>query len=169
MITLIHSANKKNKILFSIAILFFCSLQTLWAKPVPSLKIEMSWSSPPAVNETSTIELTIFSYISSDQLNFKIDLPANVRIVSGDVSAVLPIEKGEPKQLTIDVFIEEQAVGEIRTEIYIGSKESAYFSAADSLSINPSSSSSVMKSRVRTEPTYRRTEREGVGLREYRL
>jgi len=151
-------------------VIFFCSLQMAWAKPAPSVKVELNWVEPPKVNQTSKIDISIFSHIASEQLTLNITVPKGINLIKGEANSVISIEKGKAKHVIVEVLIEDNVSGDINAEVQIGSKKSSFFFASDTLSVDFSETSkSKLIARERTEPAFKRTEREGVGLREYRI
>jgi len=162
--------NRKMKISLCIAVIFFCSMQMVWAKPAPSVKVELNWMEPPTVNQASKIDIGIFSHIVSEQLKLNITVPKGISLIQGDANSVISIEKGKAKHIIFEVFIEDNASGDINVEVHIGSKKSSYFFASDTLAVDFSEGAkSKLRARERAEPEFKRTERQGVGLREYRI
>ncbi len=162
--------NRKMKISLCIAVIFFCSLQIVWAKPAPSVKVELNWVDPPSVNQISKIDIAVFSHISSEQLKLTVTVPKGISIIQGDAKSVISIEKGKVKHIIFNVFIEDNVSGEISAEIHMGSTKSSFFFASDTLSVDFSEAAkSKLRARERIEPEFKRTERQGVGLREYRI
>jgi len=149
--------------------LCFSVTTPIFAKPAPSIKVDMNWVNPPVENQQAEIHIRLVSHISTDQLKMNIIVPDGIQVISGEINRIMQIKKGEAKHVRVEVFIEEKAKGDIHTKVTIGSPDDSYFSASDSLTVDFSGETSLLKARERSTPTYQRTEREGVGLREYRL
>ena len=161
--------NRRIKIVLGTAIVLLCMVQTVFSKPMSSVKVTMNWVEQPIENQVSTIDISILSQLDSDNLRFNLSLPSGVRLISGQEYSVFVVKKGVEKHISIEVFVEEKAQGEITTEVSIGARGKTFFSSKGVLFIDFSNNISQMKARQRAEPAFKRTERDGVSLREYRI
>ena len=150
-------------------VLMFAVFNPIWAKPMPSLQVDLQWVNAPLVNQVSEIDITIVSHLATKQLQVNIVLPAGVHLTEGEAQRVIEVEKSKVKVLRLPVMVDEKASGEINVKVSIGSEKQAYFTATASLPVNEPGANQLLKSRSQVEPKYQRTEREGVKLREYQI
>ena len=149
--------------------LFIIPLTSVVAKPAPSVKLSLGWESEPVENQHAQLNIHVVSHVSSDQLNIRLLPPSGIRITEGKAEYVFTIKKGEPREISVRMFIEEKAVGKIRAEAVVKTGGNSYFSASDSVEVDFSGVTSRLKARMKSEPEFQETERNGVQLREYRL
>jgi len=157
------------KVLLTTLLCLFWSISAN-AKPLPSLSVQMHWQNDIQLEQSNVIQIILLSHISTSQLQLDISLPEGVSLLKGQKQYLLTMEKGKTKELQLEVYVDKSAVGNIKAEARVGEKGEAMFYAADAINITSAALSQSIKPRNKSEePQFKRTERNGVKLREYRL
>jgi len=155
--------------ILSVVILITLSFSnTLYAKPKSSLGLSMEWKGGLSVDQASSLLVTVTSYLTTEDLHVILILPEGVTLNEGKLKNVLSAERGVPVELEFQVVVSNNATGKINAQASIGSPEQAMFNAFTSLSLHTSTATQKAQARS-VNSTFRRTERNGVSLREYQL
>jgi len=162
-------ANMKIMTRFSLFFVLFLMAFSSIAKPMPSLSMKMYWSEGIAYEQPVKVHVEVVSQLSSDNMRFKLTLPAGVTLVDGETSFQHKVEKGQPLFLDFTLFIDKNAAGQIDATASIGNASQVFFRAASHLRVESAVKSQKSSSRAIAPPAYRHTERNGVKLREYQL
>ena len=169
------------KILSAILILFVLAVSVANSKPLPALSVKMQWQGDLVIDMPMTLALSVFSHVSTDDLAITLSLPAGVTLLEGQVKEVISIKGSKPAEKTYTVQISKTAVGFISAEVRMNgnnsnaqtTQTSFYAVAALPVSNNvvDGTSQSIQKISPRDEAKqdFKRVQRDGVWLREYKL
>lgn len=138
------------------------------AKPGAGLFVTLNWINGPVLGQVNTFQVNVTAGIPASDLKLEIILPKGAELVAGEQVSTLKSEPGIPRQIEYRVLLSQEVSEDINAKVSTGQKGQAYFSAIGTLPVKVSDSQSL-KPRKNDTPNYKRIERNGVTIREYRL
>ena len=163
------------KPVFTIILLLTATVATtiVQSKPLPSLSVKMMWRGDVVQDATQAVTLSVFSHVTTNNLEISFSLPEGVIMLDGLKNVVTSIERSKPLEKTYTFQIDKVATGQIKAEVRINSSGQTSFYAAAALPVNTelhdAEISQKTSPRSPQKENFKRTQRNGEWLREYQL
>jgi len=152
----------------SIFFLLLFSASVVFSKPLPSLSVKMKWQGVLTQEIPMTLTLSVFSHLTTDDLEISLTLPDGVTLIDGSKKVITSIQRSKPLEQTYTVQISKDATGQIKGEVRINSAGSTSFYAAAGLPVRIELDQKIAP-RSAPKENFKRTQRNGEWLREYQL
>lgn len=156
-----------------VALLFFLLLSVGFStvgfsKPMPSLSVKMKWQGELVQEVPMTVVLSVFSHVTTDELEITLILPDGVTMLDGTKKITASITQAIPLEQSYIVQISKKATGQLKAEARVNNSGQTSFYAVTGLPVN-AEVLQKMSPRSATKETFKRTQRNGEWLREYQL
>lgn len=148
---------------------------------MPSLSLKLKWQDDSVqgiVLSPRTMILSVFSHVSTDDLEIAVILPDGVVLLAGELKTMHSIKKAQPIERRFLVEINDGAMGDIKIEARINYTGHTSFYAVGLLSVvdpnidvnNTENQKGLSRSlKPENKKNYKRVLRNGEWLREYQL
>ena len=149
-------------------LIFIATATAVHSKPLPSLSVKIQWQDELVQGESLKMNLSVFSHVSSDNLEVKLTLPEGVILLDGEKQFMTSIEHAVPFQQSYIVQVNKGAEGMIKAEATIKSGSKSEFHAISGLSVQPQTNQKLSPKAAKKE-NFKRIQRNGEWVREYQL
>ncbi len=134
--------------IFFLSMLLFTGGATVYAKPLPSLSVQLVADNEIIAGQLVWLRAVVVSPVVSD-IKVYLTLPRGVSLISGEKVTELSLKAHADKTLYYHIQLPSMITGQITVKVEKGSTHGVYMSASDALNLGSSSS---IQSREKNQP-----------------